>query len=354
LRNLEQNLNSSGPAGRYETLVRMASLKELAGDIEGAAKTWETAAQADPGSRDHRSMLRGAACFTALGEWERAEAALRGVLLDNRDPEIRTRARLLAAQLEILRSGGAASSGLVSLLADGAFGVYKPQIYFTLWKLTGRESWRGRLVEEFPRSPEGRIAAAGAAVSAPAAAAGSPPATRAGGPVISAAPTAMWLLFPGREDGTPRPGSPARSPAAEPAPRPGLAAESAAPASPAIPAGGAAPPAPVPVAANPIRPSAAPTPPPAPVTASPAAPSAVTAGTGNGPLLQAGFFGREENARTLMEQLRRAGFPVTSARHQRPGGTYTAVYVIPGRDINASIRELRDAGFESFPVTVTR
>jgi hypothetical protein len=52
-----------------------------------------------------------------------------------------------------------------------------------------------------------------------------------------------------------------------------------------------------------------------------------------------------------MDQLRRAGFSVTSARQDRPGGSYTAVYVIPGPDINASIRDLREAGFESFPVT---
>jgi hypothetical protein len=51
-----------------------------------------------------------------------------------------------------------------------------------------------------------------------------------------------------------------------------------------------------------------------------------------------------------MERLRGAGFSVTTARQDRPGGSYTAVYVIPGPDINASIRDLRNAGFESFPV----
>jgi hypothetical protein len=278
----------------------MAGLKELAGDIEGAAKTWELAAQAEPGSRDHRAMLRGAACFTALGEWERAEAALKVILLENRDPETRVQARLLAAELETLRGGGADSSSLASLLTDGAFGAYKPSIYFTLWKLTGRESWRERLVEEFPRSPEGRIAAANAG--------------RPGGTgIVRAAPTAMWLLFPGRGDA---------------APGPALSAP-AAPAAPAGPSPGRS--------AGPAAPVTAPS---VPVTPRPAA----------GPVLQAGLFSRDENARALIEKLGAAGFSAFSARQDRPGGSYTIVYVTPGPDINASIRELRAAGFDSFPV----
>jgi hypothetical protein len=275
LQNLEKSLAASGPAGRREALVRIAGLKELAGDIEGAAKTWELAAQAEPGFRDHRAMLRGAACFTALGEWERAEAALKVILLENRDPETRTRARLLTAELETLRGGGADTSGLVSLLADGAFGAYKPAIYFTLWKLTGRESWRERLVEEFPRSPEGRIAAANA---------GRP----GGAGTVRAAPTAMWLLFPGR---------------------------------------GAS----------------------GPALSAPVPPAAPAPGPAAGPVLQAGLFSRDENARALIEKLEAAGFRAFSARRDRPGGSYTIVYVRPGPDINASIRELRAAGFESFP-----
>lgn len=270
LRNLERV--SAGSAGRREALIRMAGLKELAGDIEGAAGAWEMAAQAEP--PDHLSMLRGAACFIALGNWERAEAALMGVLSGGAGGEVRIHARFLAAQLEALRSGGANTSALVSLLGDGTFGAYTSRIYFTLWKLTGRESWLSSLTREYPGSPE-------------AAAAGSKG-------TVHAAATAMWLLFPGRQ------GAPSGSAAAN----------------------------------------------------SGAAGSTVTSSAVSGTVLQAGLFSREENARGLLEKLRGAGFSADSTRQNRAGATYIMVYVIPGPDINASIRELKAAGFESFPVSV--
>jgi hypothetical protein len=273
LRNLDQVIAGSGSAGRSEALVRTAYLKELSGDIEGAAGTWEMAAQA---ARDHGAMLRGAACFIALGEWERAEAAIRRVLAGGTDQETRSNARFLEAQLEGLRSGGANTSGLVSLLTDGAFGAYKPRIYFTLWKLTGRESWLRALREEFPRSPE--AAAAGG---------------NAGNFPASAAPTAMWLLFPGRQGA----GEADRSSGSSAAPPP---------------------------------------------TAAPAVP---------GTLLQAGLFMRDENARVLVERLEQAGFRASIRAQVRSGTTYTVVYVTPGADINRSIRELKAAGFDSFPVS---
>jgi hypothetical protein len=284
LRNLERV--SAGSAGRREALIRMACLKELAGDIEGAAGAWEMAAQAEP--TDHRSMLRGAACFIALGNWERAEAALRGVLSGGPDEETRIHARFLTAQLEALRSGGANTAALVSLLGEGVFGAYKPRIYFTLWKLTGRESWLSSLTGEFPRSPEAAAAAG----------------------TVHAAGTAMWLLFPGRQ---------------------GASSGSTAAGS---------------VAANSASGS------PAPLTGSAVTGSSVTGSTVTGTVLQAGLFSREENARGLLEKLRGAGFAAGSTRQSRSGATYTLVYVIPGPDINASIRELKAAGFESFPVSM--
>jgi tetratricopeptide (TPR) repeat protein len=259
LRNLERAAAGSGPAGQREALTQIASFKELAGDFEGAARAWELAAQAEPGFRDYLSMLRGAACFMALGEWERAEAALRTVLSGGAGGEARLQARFLTAQLEGLRSGGADSSALISLLAEGAFGAYKPRIYYSLWKLTRRDTWLRALREEFPRSPEAVVAGG-----------------LAGG---LAGTAAMWLLFPGRE-GT----------------------------------GGSAP---------------------GPVT-----------------VLQTGIFSREENARALLERLRGAGFQAGSLRQDRPDGNYTLVYVVPGPDINAGIRELRAAGFDSFPVSI--
>ncbi|MDR1444412.1 MAG: SPOR domain-containing protein [Treponema sp.] len=285
LRNLARQI--TGSSGRGEALARTAYLKELSGDIEGAAGAWEMAAQADPGSRD--CLLRGAACFIALGEWERADAAVKRVLAGGADQETRAHARFLAAQLEGLRSGGTNTSGLAALLADETLGAYKPRIYFTLWKLTGRENWRRALTEEFPRSPEAAAAGGGS-----------------GKFPVSAASTAMWLLFPGRQAAAGMEISP---------PQNGGTRE--APSLPALPAGSTAP----------------------------------AAQQASGTLLQAGLFSREENARTLVERLEQAGFDALAREQVRSGAAYVAVYVTPGPDVNRSIRELKAAGFDSFPVS---
>jgi hypothetical protein len=278
LQNLEERIRlSSSASARLEYLSRLAGLRELSGDIEGAAASWELAAG---GGRDSLALLRGAACFMALGEWERADAALRGILLDSGAGEERFQAYFLRAQIEGLRSGGTDTSALASLLEEGAYRGYRPRIYFSLWKFTGQESWRGRLMEEFPRSPEGRAAA------------GTGPAAVA----VTAEPSPMWLLFA----------------AAPPARRPANTAQPAAP-SPRPPAPQQA-----------VRPGET--------------------------LLQTGFFSREANAQALLEKLRAAGFSALTARQSRPGGDYTAVYVRPGPDINQSIRDLKAAGFDSFPI----
>ncbi|MDR2049354.1 MAG: SPOR domain-containing protein [Treponema sp.] len=67
-------------------------------------------------------------------------------------------------------------------------------------------------------------------------------------------------------------------------------------------------------------------------------------------MLQAGLFGREENAQTLAGRLRNAGFaPVISTKTVN-GTAYWAVGVPPGTDHNVTILLLKDAGFEAFPV----
>jgi hypothetical protein len=269
LRTLEERTRVPGAAGRRENLVQLACLRELSGDIEGAAAAWELAALAAPGGRDTQALLRGTACFMTLGEWERADAALMGILLDSRAGEERFQASFLKAVLEGLRSGGTNVSTLVSLLEDPAYNQWRPRICFSLWKLTGRENWRGKLAEEFPRSPEGRIALSGGPA----------------GVAVTADPSPMWLLF-----------------AAGPEPR------------------------------------------------EPKAP-ALTPQVSGQTLLQAGLFSQEANALNLLERLRAAGFSVRTGRQTRSGGDYTVVYVTPGPDINKTIRDLRAAGFDSFPVT---
>ena len=114
---------------------------------------------------------------------------------------------------------------------------------------------------------------------------------------INSAPSPLWLLFPGRESivlSTPQP-SPAAQSAAPPPPAPGPMEHSA-------------------------------------------------------EILQTGLFGREENARSMAEQLKKAGFEPQITRRQLSGNDYWAVSVPGGRDMNNTIMRLKDAGFESFPI----
>jgi hypothetical protein len=87
---------------------------------------------------------------------------------------------------------------------------------------------------------------------------------------------------------------------------------------------------------------------PAPTTTAPATTPTVSGST----VLQTGLFSREENARALSERLSKAGFQNVIQTKQQNGGSYWAVYVPFGSDMNSMIKKLKDAGFESFPVTV--
>jgi cell division septation protein DedD len=300
LRRLEALSKTGSPANQREALSQLAGLQELSGDIEGAANSWLSAAQGTP--LESTAMLRGALCFASQGEWERADAAIRSVLLDNPSREVQLKARLLSAQLEALRSGGTNTAALSALLNDSAYAAYHPRISFTLWKITAQDIWRSALARNFPQSPEGRIAAA----------------TPGAGITVSALPTAMWLLAPAAV--------PQRTPVAA---QPPVAA-----------------PAPVQRPAIPATSPAAQRPAAIPATV-PAAQLFARYGT----LLQCGFFSREANAQDLAAKLRAAGFTPLTGTETRPGGDYIAVYVLPGTDITASIRQLKAAGFESFPLS---
>jgi tetratricopeptide (TPR) repeat protein len=89
---------------------------------------------------------------------------------------------------------------------------------------------------------------------------------------------------------------------------------------------------------------------PAPATPAPAAtPTPTVSGV---TVLQAGFFSREENARALAERINKAGFQSVIQNKQQKDGSYWVVYVPYGSDMNAMIKRLKDAGFESFPITL--
>jgi hypothetical protein len=156
IKNMEKTVNKQGvsPSQKHETLVRLARLKQLSGDIEGAAKNWFEAAAAIPGSVDDDALLACAGCLAAMGEWDRASAALEPLVSKIQ------RARFLDTVIKAIQSGD--ELPLAALAANPQFSQMKSEIYFMLWKISkgqAAESWRGKLLAEYPQSPEGRLAA---------------------------------------------------------------------------------------------------------------------------------------------------------------------------------------------------
>jgi tetratricopeptide (TPR) repeat protein len=286
IQNIEKTLGTPAlsDSRRHEALVNLARLYELSGNIEGAATAWTTAAAADPANRDDLALVKGAACYAAMGEWEKAEEAVKTVLLTGWNKQTLLRARLLAAQIGAFKSGSNAdgNAALIALLDDSDYGEFKASICYTLWKITGAGIWKDRLLAEFPRSPEARIAAG-------------TDTTESG--AVSAAPTAMWLLIPGRE---------------------GIAAASAV--APSIPA------------------------------AALSTPAVAETGAANGTALQTGLFSREGNAQAMAERLKTAGFVPVISRRTVNGAEYWAVNVPAGSDMGTTILRLKNVGVESFPV----
>jgi cell division septation protein DedD len=66
--------------------------------------------------------------------------------------------------------------------------------------------------------------------------------------------------------------------------------------------------------------------------------------------LQTGVFGKEANAQALVTRLVKAGFLPSVEQRIVNGNPMWAVTVPAGQDTNRTIKELRDAGFDSFPV----
>ncbi|MDR0550458.1 MAG: hypothetical protein LBG72_00400 [Spirochaetaceae bacterium] len=138
---------------RHDALVRLARVQMLTGDIEGAAATWEQAAYAENGKRDDSALLENTACLMAMGEWDKADANIKLVLLTGRDDrKSYIKAKFLGAQIEAFRGSNPVIIG--SYLDDSDFAQERAMIFYTLWKITGAEEYKNRLVIEYPESPE--------------------------------------------------------------------------------------------------------------------------------------------------------------------------------------------------------
>jgi hypothetical protein len=275
--------------------------------VDAAARAWREAALADPDNRDDRSFLESSLCYLALGEFDAATDALRGVLAGESGAAAYRDAQYLSAQIEVFRSGSAAS--LYALLSQPEYAEYRPAIYYTFWRLFGDAAYKTQILTEFPDSPEARILQSEepAALASALSGAGSTAGT------VSARSGPLWFLYPGR--GNIAIGNPVSVQA------------------PVIPRQYELSPAP-------------------PTIAEPAAQAAPTPETvSTGPrALQTGLFSREENAQAAVARLAAKGFAATISQKLVNGVSYWAVSVAPGEDSNQTIMRLKDAGFESFPV----
>ncbi|MCL2472522.1 MAG: tetratricopeptide repeat protein, partial [Treponema sp.] len=287
---------------RYDAFMNLARLYQLSGNPEAAIKALDGALSVSPG--DGRSLLEQGRLLISIGEYEKAGAALLSLLKNSQDRELLVQGQYLTALLELFSIGN--TEPLAGLAENPDFSDYRGSIYYSLWKITGLESWKTRLIAELPLSPEAK--AANGTVNSPV--------------------TPLWLLSPGGNSllGAITPPGSAQSPASIP--------PAAAPVFPAeVQASSAAQPAPVGAA-----------------TAQPANAKSAETNPAETNLLQVGLFSKEDNAKTMAARLIKAGFDAIIIRRQVNGGDFWAACVPYGNEMNAMILKLKNAGFESFPV----
>ena len=283
IQNIESTIARQGvsAAEKHEALVRLARLRQLSGDIEGAARNWLEAAAVIPGWVDDDALLACAFCLAAMGEWDRAAAALEPLLSKN------VYARFLDLSIKAIKNNN--TSILSAIVDNPEYIEMKSQIIFILWKIsqgTAAESWRQRLITEFPQSLEGRLAVGGSSS-------------------IIIRPTAFWL-FAGGLDSLALVESPATQTAQT-------------------------------TSASTSQTSS---------TSTTQTTSAVTPG----PRLQTGVFSRQANAQAQAASLNQAGFTASIENRIVNNTEMWAVTVPVGSDQAHTVNALRAAGFESFLV----
>jgi cell division septation protein DedD len=303
LKNIEASANKHGVSAqeKHDALVRLARLRQLSGDIEGAARNWLEAAAAIPGRVDDDALLSCAYCLAAMGEWDRALTALEP--LQAKSP----RARFLDTAIKAIKTGD--TSALSALVDNPAYSQLKTEILFVLWKTAkgdASDKWRERLVVEFPQTPEGRLASNQSSL-------------------VVVRPSPFWLFAGGYDSLTVLASE-------KPSETPAVQTNSVEQTTPAFQVGASQ--------ANVSQPSAPQTNIVQPV---PQAASSTAR-------LQTGIFGRQANAQAQITNLKQAGFSPSIEQRIVNGNEMWAVTVPAGTDQGRTIRELRTAGFESFPV----
>lgn len=140
--------------GKRKTFSALARLQELLGEYSAAAASWTAAAYAEKGRRDDAALIESARCFISIGEFERASAAVKTVLLTGTEARDTQRARLWGAYAAAFAGEPGASDLLRVFAADPAFSADHSVVLFLLWRLFDDETARNRLLQEFPASAE--------------------------------------------------------------------------------------------------------------------------------------------------------------------------------------------------------
>jgi len=308
------------PAERHEALLRLARLRQLSGDIEGAAKNYLEAATAIPGRVDDDALLSCAYCLAAMGEWDRAITALEPLLTKM------PRARFLDLSIKAIRSSD--TTFLAAIVDHPNYHEIKPEILFVLWKVTrgsnsgGSNSggitsdrWRQRLVAEFPHTLEGQLAA-GVSSS------------------VVVRPSPFWLFASGLDSlpltgsiTTGRPSQTASVAQATPVTQPSQPTQT-------------------------TQPSQSTQTQPAQATQTTQATQSTqpTQTQSSTVRLQTGIFGRQANAQAQVTNLRQAGFSPSIERRIVNNNEMWAVTVPAGANQTQTMNALRAAGFDSFLV----
>ncbi|MDR2803533.1 MAG: SPOR domain-containing protein [Treponema sp.] len=276
---------------RHDAYTQLARMLYLSGDIEKAAPAWENAAYSVPEKRDDMALAESAACYVAMGEWEKADAIVKLLMLTVRDDKnVSKRAVYLNSQIEAFRNSNTAS--LEAVANDPEYISFRPSIYYTLWQVGGKNVYKTKLLTEFPNSPE-----AYSLVN-----------NGIGSNFVSVLPAAYRLLFPGRElTGIGNNGltQSRATPAKQPAPAVSKPAVSK--------------------------------------TADPKPEARV---------LQAGLYKDRENADTQAKRLKSSGYNTSVSLRANGGDAYWAVFILVPADesLKTTILNLKKRGFDAFPV----
>jgi hypothetical protein len=144
--------SASSTNERRLAYAQMAGLLYLAGDMARAAAAWQSAALVDKNNRDDIALVEAAACFIAIGEFDKASANVRAALVSGKTPAVIPKARYFASAIEAFRSLD--TKPLISLLHDPICEPYKPAIYYIIWKIDDSDVYKTKLFSEYPNSPE--------------------------------------------------------------------------------------------------------------------------------------------------------------------------------------------------------